>query len=72
MTFEISMGVRKNDRALKAQLEAVLARRQGDIQRILTDFGVPQLDLLPERGNTPEDRTGLDPALSGEHRHRPD
>jgi mxaJ protein len=49
MSFEISMGVRKDDAALKTRLEAALDRRRADIRRILTEYGVPQLDLEPER-----------------------
>jgi quinoprotein dehydrogenase-associated probable ABC transporter substrate-binding protein len=43
-TFEISMGVRKGDDALRHQLEDVLHRRREDINKILTEYGVPQLD----------------------------
>ncbi len=42
-TFEISMGVRKSDNALRNQLEDVLQRRREDINKILTEYGVPQL-----------------------------
>ena len=42
--FNISMGVRKGDEALKAQLEKVLDRKQVEIQKILKDYGVPLLD----------------------------
>lgn len=42
-TYEISMGVRKGDKELKAQLEEVLSRKQADIRKILEDYGVPLL-----------------------------
>jgi quinoprotein dehydrogenase-associated probable ABC transporter substrate-binding protein len=42
--FDISMGVRKGDEALKAQLEQVLDKKQNEIQKILKDYGVPLLD----------------------------
>jgi mxaJ protein len=56
MTFEISMGVRKEDHPLKARLEAALDRRQADIRRILDDYGVPQLDLQSEPGADDRER----------------
>jgi mxaJ protein len=39
--YDISMGVRQGEEALKQELESVLDRRQGDIQRILEGYGVP-------------------------------
>lgn len=44
MVFDISMGVRKGDRELKARLEEALDRRKTGIRKILEDYGVP---LLP-------------------------
>ena len=41
--FDISMGVRPGDLALKAQLENVIARKQMEIENILKDYGVPLL-----------------------------
>jgi mxaJ protein len=41
MSFEISMGVRKSDGALKARLEGALERRGAEIEKILADYGVP-------------------------------
>jgi len=43
MAFDISMGVRKEDRALRAEIDAALKRRRADIVAILDDYGVPQL-----------------------------
>ncbi len=40
-TYDMSLGVRKGDEALKAELQAVLDRRRDDIQAILKEFGVP-------------------------------
>jgi mxaJ protein len=45
-TFEFSMGVREGNKALKAQLEEALSKRQTEIQKILEDYGVPLLPLL--------------------------
>jgi mxaJ protein len=42
-TFAISMGVRKNDTALLQEVDRALARRQADVRRILTEYGVPLL-----------------------------
>jgi quinoprotein dehydrogenase-associated probable ABC transporter substrate-binding protein len=42
--FDISLGVRKGDDALKAQLELVLDKKQVEIRRILQQYGVPVLD----------------------------
>jgi len=43
LAFDISMGVRPGDNALKGQLEQVLQRKQVEIQAILKDYGVPLL-----------------------------
>ena len=43
-TFDMSMGVRKGDAALKAQLEQVLDKKQLEIQKILKDYSVPLVD----------------------------
>jgi mxaJ protein len=46
--FDIAMGVRRGDTALRDRLNELLLRRREDIARILADYGVP---LLP--GATP-------------------
>ncbi|HEY8548456.1 MAG TPA: substrate-binding domain-containing protein [Vicinamibacterales bacterium] len=43
--FAISMGVRRDDTALRDQLNAVIARRRTEIDALLDRFGVPQLPL---------------------------
>ena len=48
-SFEFSMGVREGNRALKAQLEEALSKRQAEIQKILEDYGVPLLPLLAKQ-----------------------
>jgi quinoprotein dehydrogenase-associated probable ABC transporter substrate-binding protein len=45
--FDISMGVKRGNAALKDQLEKALDRRQAEIEAVLKDFGVP---LLERRG----------------------
>jgi ABC-type amino acid transport substrate-binding protein len=42
--FDISMGVRRGEDALKQELEAILDRKQGDIRRILETYGVPLIE----------------------------
>lgn len=41
--FAIAIGVRKDDAALRAELDRSLARRAADIRRILESYGVPVL-----------------------------
>ncbi len=45
--YDMSIGVRTADRALKAELQAVLDRRHDEIQAILTRFGVPLVAASP-------------------------
>jgi mxaJ protein len=44
MVFDISMAVRKEDESLRREVDAALARRRADIDRILREYGVPRLD----------------------------
>ena len=41
MQFDVSMGVRRDDQELLKQIDSVLARRSGDIQRLLRAYRVP-------------------------------
>lgn len=41
--FDISMGVRRSDPALRDRLDRELAQRRGEIERILDDYGVPRV-----------------------------
>ncbi|HEX2546905.1 MAG TPA: transporter substrate-binding domain-containing protein, partial [Ramlibacter sp.] len=43
-SFAIAMGVRRGDKDLRDRLNDVIARRQGDIDRILADYGVPRVE----------------------------
>jgi quinoprotein dehydrogenase-associated probable ABC transporter substrate-binding protein len=43
--FDISMGVRRGDQELKDQVEQVIEKRRGDIDRILDDYRVPRVDM---------------------------
>jgi mxaJ protein len=44
MAFNIAMGVRKGNTALKDRLDAALTRRRADIRKILDDYGIPWLE----------------------------
>ena len=44
MAYRITFGVRNLEDDWKHQLNAVIARRQGDIDAVLLEFGVPLLD----------------------------
>jgi mxaJ protein len=50
LEFAIAMGVRRQDRALRHRLDAVLARRQSDIDRILAEYHVPRVDRAAAAG----------------------
>jgi mxaJ protein len=41
MQFDISVGVQKDDQKLLKQIDQVLAKRSGDIHRLLSDYHVP-------------------------------
>jgi hypothetical protein len=41
MQFDVSMGVRRDDQELLKQVDSVLARRSGDIRRLLETYRVP-------------------------------
>lgn len=41
--FDISMGVRRTDAALRDTLDAILLRRRADVERILDQYGVPRV-----------------------------
>ena len=44
--FDISMGVRHGDAALRAELNDFLKRRHADIDAILDEYGIPRLEGL--------------------------
>jgi mxaJ protein len=53
MTFAIAMGVRRDDEAFRQEIEAVLARRRGEIDAILADFRVPRAEPVQTVGGAP-------------------
>lgn len=44
MSYGVTLGVRLSDNDWKRQLNTVLRKRRGDIDKVLLDFGVPVLD----------------------------
>ena len=44
MDFEIALGVRKSDQEWKRTLNRLIADNRADVDRILTEYGVPLLD----------------------------
>lgn len=54
-TFEIGIGVREGDEALKERLDQELAHRHAEIEQILDSYGVPQLGLPVSMASNEED-----------------
>jgi mxaJ protein len=46
--YNISMAVRRRDRALKDSLQTVINRKRPEIQRILEQYGVPLFSIKPD------------------------
>ena len=44
LAFRISMGVRNGEDEWKRELNRVIAKRQGDIDAVLLEYGVPIID----------------------------
>ena len=44
MTFDIGVGVRREDTALASEPNTALNKRRADVDRILEDYGVPRVD----------------------------
>ena len=42
--YDISLGVRRSDKKLKAELDAMLERERGTIAVLLSEYGVPRVD----------------------------
>ena len=43
MTFNISIAVKRSNKDLRDKLNAVLERRRPEIERILEEYGIPQV-----------------------------
>ncbi len=48
-TFAIAMGVRKGDKQLQNELNAALARKRAEIDKILDEYGVPRVPDPPKQ-----------------------
>lgn len=48
LQFDIAMGVRRGDKALRDELDAILDKRRADIDAILAEYRVPRTDLPRE------------------------
>lgn len=53
--YDIAVGVRREDVALRDTLDAVLRRRRADVARILDAYGVPRVDLPRAAAPAPVD-----------------
>ena len=54
LSFRITFGIRPDELAWKHRLNAVIAKRQKDFDRILTDYGVPLVpDIGAAKGDAP-------------------
>lgn len=60
--YNIGMGVRRRDRALRDSLQAVLERRGPEIQGILKQFGVPVFPIKAEDGKDDDDAPSAPPS----------
>jgi len=47
LAYDISVGVRKDEGALRTELQAALDRRRADVERILGQYGVPDVRTAP-------------------------
>jgi mxaJ protein len=65
--FDIAIGVRRRDAALRDSLDAILARRRVEIGRLLDEFGVPRV----ERDAKKLSAVSCQPADSTCHEGRP-
>jgi quinoprotein dehydrogenase-associated probable ABC transporter substrate-binding protein len=52
--YDLSMGVRPGETAFKTELEDILDRHRGEIERILQAFGVPLVNVQPHSDKEPE------------------
>jgi hypothetical protein len=70
-SFDISMGVRKGDKALKAELEEVLDKDAAAIRKILEEYGVPLVaaDAVVDGNPGQEAPRERGEGTEGVHRH---
>lgn len=46
--FSVSMGVRREDKNLKARLDSIIARKQPEIDALLHSYNIPLIDASPD------------------------
>jgi mxaJ protein len=51
MVFDVSIGVRRRDEALRDRLDQVIERIRPEIDALLASYGVPRLDVRATRGS---------------------
>lgn len=44
LAFDISIGIKRSNKALKPEIDAILLKRKDDINRILDEYGVPRVE----------------------------
>jgi hypothetical protein len=49
--FAMAMGVRKDDKARKAQLDKLITAKASEIKAIMTDYNIPLLPIETAGGN---------------------
>ena len=65
--FDIAMGVRKADKPLRDEIEAILWRRRADVERILDEYGVPRVPAEARPAEPKTDQSQPAVRASGEH-----
>lgn len=53
LTYDIAIGVRKDEAAFADEIDAAIRKRREEIDQILEDYGVPRLDRQRVAGSTP-------------------
>jgi len=55
MAFDVALGVRRGEDALREELDRALVRRRPEVERILDRFGIPRLPVPPPAARTEGD-----------------
>jgi mxaJ protein len=54
MVFDISMGVRREDSALRQEIDSAIGRRRAEIDAVLAAYGVPRVDARARQVEAPK------------------
>lgn len=65
LAFNMSMGVSRDNKALKARLDEIIVRRRGEIEKILDGYGVPRLTIAAPAGRGEPKGDGARGAAAG-------